>query len=941
MDRCEVLNYRREGLILRLTGLVLLAFTAISQQSYFHLLLFVISLCLNATFVFRRIFAPATGVINLAAACLALHLFLLLVAQITYIQVNLTITFKRILGLPYFFCSSDVYSACEEPSWNVYVGVATELCLASLLFWTKRISFFSTEYYTSEVQIESIGIKQMYLLTPISIIFWALLFPSWLNFIWILVSWFLFSLIGERHHRLLRAPFILTFASILLLLQYISGLTSFQGIMLEKLGLHSGVGSAAFYPLLIKVLLCIPFYMIRYFDGRHSKTFSTFESITTVRITDVSMTSVSTTTTSLESFLRIPGILYVCLYYVYILIHGDWLALSNSEWLSPAVQALEKIAFRLGSAVDILWRPTCVFARILATNYDILIVISLCCFASYYLSIAGIVLLVLSLIIFITTGQRCKNSVMACFITALLLSFQWLMSFITYSFYLPNNIYLQNCTFNHGMIIDHNMFKWFGFSLNQVIIQLLVHMNFDTELLSITWPIVILLLIISMRGAFSTERSKWLIEMQRSDAEEDAVSLLKFLSKNWMYKFGVEVCSVLGIVLACYRHDIFGLYFLVVISFLRVCRRWLQKLIWPSYTNLTLIILVLEYLSALGLPNQFSHCYNHVWNVWSTEVNRFFVLPFTTSSFPTFIADYIFLLLILKQKNVFNREKEHPENDNTPLSESDFSQPIPALYNDFISMKGISNGAISNFGYIVAVFLFMWKGVSLYTCHSFKSILAYWNCLDWNTIPSYSGNLKSFLFFKDVFCKFGFAFPCWLERVFGLYCVPNEYFGHNKKTYLICDVICFVVLIYQMRVFNSWYFQFVIMDYRADRILGSRGGELLLELRKREALKNHRRLQDNVKWLRMMVEEEDKYAPISIDSSPQSHEEIKRSGYYHQVSERFFPLRNADINFEQEQMYSLFSRKFNENVLENNDTTTMVEKTVERKEAVRSFKHVA
>ncbi|VDK76424.1 unnamed protein product [Onchocerca ochengi] len=326
------------------------------------------------------------------------------------------------------------------------------------------------------------------------------------------------------------------------------------------------------------------------------------------------------------------------------------------------------------------------------------------------------------------------------------------------------------------------MVKWFGFSVNE------------------TWPSVILLLIISMRSAFSTERSKWLIEMQRSDAEEDAVSLLKFLSKNWVYKFGVE--------------------------------------------------------------------------------------------------------------------KEHLGNDNTPLSESDFSQPIPALYNDFISMKGISNGAVSNFGYIVAVFLFMWKGFSLYTCNSFKSILAYWNCL-------------------DVFCKFGFALPCCLERVFGLYCVPNGCSGHYKKTCLIYDVICFVVLIYQMRVFNSWYFQFVIMDYRADRILGSRGGELLLELREREALKNHRRLQDNVKWLRMMVEEEDKYAPISIGSPPQSHEEIKRSGYYHQVSERFFPLRNADINFEQEQVFSLFSREFKESVLENSDTTTMVEKTVEVLDSVR------
>lgn len=79
-----------------------------------------------------------------------------------------------------------------------------------------RISFPQTEY-TTETQVEKIGLKQIYLLTPISIIFWALLFPSWLNFLWILASWLLFSLIGERRHRLSAAPFTLTFASVSLL----------------------------------------------------------------------------------------------------------------------------------------------------------------------------------------------------------------------------------------------------------------------------------------------------------------------------------------------------------------------------------------------------------------------------------------------------------------------------------------------------------------------------------------------------------------------------------------------------------------------------------------------------------------------------------------------------------------------------------------------------
>lgn len=39
---------------------------------------------------------------------------------------------------------------------------------------------------------------------------------------------------------------------------------------------------------------------------------------------------------------------------------------------------------------------------------------------------------------------------------------------------------------------------------------------------------------------------------------------------------------------------------------------------------------------------------------------------------------------------------------------------------------------------------------------------------------------------------------------------------------MIYDIVCFAALLIQMRIFNSWYFQYVVIDYRADRILGSR-----------------------------------------------------------------------------------------------------------------------
>ncbi len=41
---------------------------------------------------------------------------------------------------------------------------------------------------------------------------WAVLFPSWLSFIWVVGAWVIFSFIGERRHRLQISPFIVGYA---------------------------------------------------------------------------------------------------------------------------------------------------------------------------------------------------------------------------------------------------------------------------------------------------------------------------------------------------------------------------------------------------------------------------------------------------------------------------------------------------------------------------------------------------------------------------------------------------------------------------------------------------------------------------------------------------------------------------------------------------------
>lgn len=50
--------------------------------------------------------------------------------------------FSSALGLFYLFCTPNVQYGCEKQSWNVYLGVITELCLASLITWEKRWPFY-------------------------------------------------------------------------------------------------------------------------------------------------------------------------------------------------------------------------------------------------------------------------------------------------------------------------------------------------------------------------------------------------------------------------------------------------------------------------------------------------------------------------------------------------------------------------------------------------------------------------------------------------------------------------------------------------------------------------------------------------------------------------------------------------------------------------------
>ncbi|TKR93262.1 hypothetical protein L596_007754 [Steinernema carpocapsae] len=238
---------------------------------------------------------------------------------------------------------------------------------------------------------------------------------------------------------------------------------------------------------------------------------------------------------------------------------------------------------------------------------------------------------------------------------------------------------------------------------------------------------------------------------------------------------------------------------------------------------------------------------------------------------------------------------------------------IPSMYEDFISRKsnfisylrsaiflychwltlivvlvaGIDGGSVFAFGYLMAAFTIFWKGTDLYSTNSFSLAMKPWKCLIvYNLLVFF---IK--ILYINTVCQFGQTLPCWMSKILNIYCkgtVEEVSSCATSPTSVVYDIVCFVFLLIQQRIFNSWYFQYVIMDYRADRILGSRGAEILLEMEEREGRRNERRLHSNIHMIEMMVEEEDRLREQNL-AFPRTHEELKRSGYYYMMSERFFP----------------------------------------------------
>lgn len=141
-----------------------------------------------------------------------------------------------------------------------------------------------------------------------------------------------------------------------------------------------------------------------------------------------------------------------------------------------------------------------------------------------------------------------------------------------------------------------------------------------------------------------------------------------------------------------------------------------------------------------------------------------------------------------------------------------------------IFLAGTYKVGLFSLGYICAVFVFLWFGTNFYV-KELRMIIKWWDFfLIYNVII-----IASKVLLKVLGCRFEEAIPssyCWLADLLDLPCAGEEgtsfcdSLGQNPE--YLCDIIVFIMIIIQRRIFLSYYFFNIINDTFTQTILASR-----------------------------------------------------------------------------------------------------------------------
>ncbi|XP_053400970.1 piezo-type mechanosensitive ion channel component 2-like isoform X3 [Mercenaria mercenaria] len=442
-------------------------------------------------------------------------------------------------------------------------------------------------------------------------------------------------------------------------------------------------------------------------------------------------------------------------------------------------------------------------------------------------------------------------------------------------------------------------------------------------------------------------------DIKRHEADEGIIPCVKYFLNYFFYKFGLELCYIMTAITISVRVDAFSFLYAVLLGILLLLSRRANARIWPLYTILLVILLPVQFLSALGLPLGF--CYRYPWDgrVWmlndkqGEELERWFYLPdyITPPNSYKLIADFFQLLFVCLQWRVFRIELsskvDEPDGGNnediTPEVEAKMEIPVDDFttkiskhgtisrrsYLDVIKnfvfgymfwvtlaivfIAGTTRINLFSMGYVIAVFCFMWFGQE-FLIKPLRKLVRAWNFLlgycFFVLLLKAALQLPGCVYSRTISDK-----ACWLVQLLGITCLRPGYIPgvssciiEKDNTGLAWDVVCFTFLLLQRRIYTSHYFRHIVSDIEAQNRLASRGCQLINRILMKEVAKQKEEEQTILEKIKK-----------KMSSLKEKQSQLKKN--YVEPVDHFQAIRSGD--------YYLFEESEDEDVEEEDELTTL------------------
>ncbi|GMT25385.1 hypothetical protein PFISCL1PPCAC_16682 [Pristionchus fissidentatus] len=416
--------------------------------------------------------------------------------------------------------------------------------------------------------------------------------------------------------------------------------------------------------------------------------------------------------------------------------------------------------------------------------------------------------------------------------------------------------------------------------------------------------------------------------------DQNLSSFCKWLVDYSFYKFGVEISIIFMAIHIWVRMDAIAVCTSVFIILIVLSPRPLIRALWPILLCYLAVIFPLQYALHVGFPPM--ECIPYPW--WPNDDSpsdasygwlRSLVVLFNLSAYGVkwsggfFISDFLALVAVASQLYVFTEEsEEHPAGDNKSIyigrdigilpdnphydfiakqrSFVDYAKIFVFQYGHWVTLlmvliAGLGGTSLFALGYIVLSLSMLWEGNNLYLMKNHRLTL-----FRWKLVLAYTAIV---IMLKTALQLLGCSLivNCTIRQLFAVRCVcrniklngfdpdPNSSCNvEEAEANIGLDTFALGFIIFQMRILCSWYFQYVITEFRSEIVLANRGAVLSNQLIEKEMKEQEDQqskkfddIRNRTKIIRERYEQLQKEQDRTDIVEPDTYGAAKRAGDYY------------------------------------------------------------